>query len=134
MVSNTPTLNVTQQQGRAPQGQISFGRNSKSNLAPQGQQIPSSNQSPLLVAGAPPIGILRTTSANAKGANSSVPVLQSQHGDNSLTGSGQKTSPEHVDGVVAPTSESIVYRLLANLMVYHFLPVSKTMAAEAAEL
>ncbi|XP_058008697.1 protein TIME FOR COFFEE isoform X2 [Hevea brasiliensis] len=93
MVSNTPTLNVTQQQGRAPQGQISFGRNSKSNLAPQGQQMPSSNQSPLLVAGAPPIGILRTTSANAKGANSSVPVLQSQHGDNSLTGNGQKNSP-----------------------------------------
>ncbi|KAF2314869.1 hypothetical protein GH714_036991 [Hevea brasiliensis] len=78
--------------------------------------MPPSNQSPLLVAGAPPIGILRTTSANAKVANSSVPVLQSQHGDNSLTGSGQKTSP--VCGRNVPSILSACPSHLSELKYY----------------
>ncbi|KAI9181283.1 hypothetical protein LWI28_015868 [Acer negundo] len=72
--------NVPQQQVRSPQGQtqISFERNSKSGLAPQGHQIPTSNQSPLI-----------TCSTGSK-AGSSIPTLQPE---NSSASTGQKSSP-----------------------------------------
>ncbi|KAJ0052265.1 hypothetical protein Pint_03321 [Pistacia integerrima] len=96
--SNSPTLkNVSQQQQvRSPQGrtQISFERNSKSGLAPQGQQIPTNSQSPSpLVAGSSPsAGNLRTSSTSSK-AGSSIPSLQPQQTENSSASSGQKNSP-----------------------------------------
>ncbi|KAJ0111443.1 hypothetical protein Patl1_03381 [Pistacia atlantica] len=96
--SNSPTLkNVSQQQQvRSPQGrtQISFERNSKSGLAPQGQQIPTSSQSPspLVVGSSPSAGNLRTSSTSSK-AGSSIPSLQPQQTENSSASSGQKNSP-----------------------------------------
>ncbi|KAK2648332.1 hypothetical protein Ddye_015821 [Dipteronia dyeriana] len=81
--------NVPQQQVRSPQGQtqISFERNSKSGVAPQGQQIPTSNQSP-----SPSGGNLITCSTGSK-AGSSIPTLQSQQPENSSASTGQKSSP-----------------------------------------
>lgn len=77
--SGTPNIkNVSQQQIRSSQGhtQISFERHSKSGLAHQGQQIPTSNQSP----------------TGSKGG-SSIPTLQSQQAENSSASTGQKSSP-----------------------------------------
>lgn len=70
--------NVSQQQVRSSQGhtQISFERHSKSGLAPQGQQIPTSSQSP-----------------TGSKAGSSIPTLQSQQAENSSASTGQKSSP-----------------------------------------
>ncbi|KAK3193779.1 hypothetical protein Dsin_025089 [Dipteronia sinensis] len=81
--------NVPHQQDRSPQGQtqISFERNSKSGLAPHGQQIPTSNQSP-----SPSGGNLITCSTGSK-AGSSIPTLQSQQPENSSAITGQKSSP-----------------------------------------
>ncbi|EEF41697.1 protein TIME FOR COFFEE isoform X2 [Ricinus communis] len=96
LASNASTLeNVTWHQGRATQGQISFGGDPKAILAPQGQQMPPNSQSSsVLVAGSlPSSSNLRTPTINAKAANSSVNVLQSQQSDNSSTGNGQKSSP-----------------------------------------
>ncbi|KAL5792922.1 hypothetical protein ACOSP7_001516 [Xanthoceras sorbifolium] len=95
--SNTSNLkNVTQQQVRPPQGQtqISFERNSKSGIQPQGQQIPTSNQSPspLVVGSAPSGGNLRTSSTGSK-VGSSIPTLQSQQTENSSASTSQKSSP-----------------------------------------
>ncbi|KAK0582333.1 hypothetical protein LWI29_024331 [Acer saccharum] len=79
--------NVPQQQVRSPQGQtqISFERNSKSGLAPQGQQIPTSNQSP-----SPSGGNLIITCSTGSKAGSSIPTLQPE---NSSASTGQKSSP-----------------------------------------
>ncbi|XP_044485902.1 protein TIME FOR COFFEE-like isoform X3 [Mangifera indica] len=97
--SNSLTLkNVSQQQQvRTPQGytQISFERNSKSGLSHQGQQIPTSSQSPSpLVVGSssPSGGNLRTCSAGSK-AGSALPNLQPQQTENSSASTGQKNSP-----------------------------------------
>ncbi|KAL9408315.1 hypothetical protein AB3S75_046804 [Citrus x aurantiifolia] len=70
--------NVSQQQVRTSQGhtQISFERHSKSGLAPQGQQITTSNQSP-----------------TRSKAGSSIPTLPSQQAENSSASAGQKSSP-----------------------------------------
>ncbi|XP_044501070.1 protein TIME FOR COFFEE-like isoform X2 [Mangifera indica] len=94
--SNSPTLkNVSQQQQvRSSQTQITFERNSKSGLAPQGQQIPTSSQSqsPLAVGSLASAGNLRTSSSGSK-AGSSIPNLQPQQTENSSSSTGQKNSP-----------------------------------------
>ncbi|KDO68716.1 hypothetical protein CISIN_1g000754mg [Citrus sinensis] len=70
--------NVSQQQVRSSQGhtQISFERHFKSGLAPQGQQITTSNLSP-----------------TRSKAGSSILTLQSQPAENSSASAGQKSSP-----------------------------------------
>ncbi|XP_020534183.2 protein TIME FOR COFFEE isoform X6 [Jatropha curcas] len=96
--------NLPQQQGRIQQGQtqISFASNPKSSSAPQGQQVPNSNQSqsPPMVVGSPTTSISKSaggsprttsTSTGNKGGQSS--TLSSQQPKNSSSMPAQKSSP-----------------------------------------
>ncbi|OMO77688.1 hypothetical protein CCACVL1_14880 [Corchorus capsularis] len=84
---------LPQQQSRPSQGQTQISFGISTNSGSSSQEIRTSSQS--MIVGSPPntnSDNLRTSSTGSK-VGSSVPTLQSQKGENSSGGNGQKSSP-----------------------------------------